>query len=165
MSIELHCPQCQKLIRAPGNVGGKRGKCPYCGASVYVPTPPDESEEIGLAPIDEQEEQRARKLRRECAQYTAAVDHATDLGDDGPEVAETAGDVGDVEDDVEAFIIAMRDSKLDEADAATKRLRRSPAKTREYVQNLLADEIPPPVENVPPPVVQGFLKTLLGRLK
>ena len=165
MGIELHCPQCQKLIRAPDNVGGKRGKCPYCGASVYVPTPPDESEEIGLAPIDEQEERRAQKLRRESVQYTSAVDHATDAGDVGPEAAEIPGDVVDVSDDVEAFIIAMRDSKLDEADAATKRLKRSSARARDYIQGLLADEIPPAFENVPHPVVQGFLKTLLGRLK
>jgi hypothetical protein len=165
MSIELHCPQCQKLIRAPDNVGGKRGKCPYCGASVYVPTLPDESEEIGLAPVNEQEEHRARKLRREAAQYAAAVDHVTDAGNDGPDVAETPGNVVDVGGDVEIFIIAMRDSKLDEADAATKRLKRSSARARDYIQGLLADEIPPAFENVPQPVVQGFLKALLGRLK
>ena len=72
MSIELHCPQCQKLIRAPDGAGGKRGKCPFCGSMVYIPTPPDEGEEIGLAPIDPDEERRAEELRKEAI-HTAEI--------------------------------------------------------------------------------------------
>jgi hypothetical protein len=52
MSIDLHCPQCTKLIRAPDNAGGRHGKCPYCEAKVYIPTPPAEDDEIKIAPFD-----------------------------------------------------------------------------------------------------------------
>ncbi len=78
MSIELHCPKCAKLIRAPDNAGGKRGKCPYCKESIYIPLRPDEAEEIGIAPIDEEEERRVKELRRESIGYVAAVGHAKD---------------------------------------------------------------------------------------
>ena len=58
MSIELHCPKCGKLIRAPENTGGKHGKCPYCQGRVYIPMPYCKEEEILLAPIDAEEDRR-----------------------------------------------------------------------------------------------------------
>lgn len=165
MGIELHCPQCQKLIRAPDNAGGRRGKCPYCDASVYIPTPPDKTEEIGLAPIDNAEEKRARELRRESTGFAAAVGHTTDASDVGKALSEPAGGTTDVASEIEAFVIAMRDSQLDEADAVADRLKTSVAEARQTIRQMLADEQVPEVANVPPLVVQGFLKTLLGRLK
>ena len=169
MSIELHCPQCQKLIRAPDSAGGKRGKCPHCGNVVYVPTPPDESEEIRIAPIDEEEERRAEELRREAVQYAASVDRATDTGKAGEGGAPAAepqppGEVVDLSAEVEAFVLAMRDSKLDEADAAAARLKRAGSRARDHVQGLLMDQMPLQVEGVPEPVVHGFLKALLARV-
>ena len=169
MSIELHCQQCQKLIRAPDNAGGKRGKCPYCGNNVYIPTPSDGSEEIGIAPIDQEEERRAEELRREAIQYAARVDHATDAGkaDDrsaGAGVPQPPGEVVDLNAEVETFVVAMRDSKLDEADAAAARLKRTGTRARDHVQGLLMDQMPLQVEGVPDPVVRGFLKALVSRL-
>ena len=165
MSIDLHCPQCQKLIRAPDNAGGRRGKCPYCGGSVYIPTPPEETEEIGLAPIDETEEERARKLRREAAQFTADVGIGVDGGDLGGEESDAPGVSMDIDSEIEAFVIAMRDSQLDEADAVSDRLKKTTRESRQRIQQMLAEGSVPVVENVPPPVVQGFVKTLLGRVK
>jgi len=165
MSIDLHCPQCQKLIRAPDNAGGKRGKCPYCGGSVYIPTPPEETEEIGLAPIDQTEEERARQLRREAALFAADVGHGTeggDLGDAEPD-APSAG--VDIDSDIEAFVIAMRDSQLDDAEAVSDRLKQVTREARKRIQQMLAENTCPVVPDVPPPVVQGFVKTLLGRVK
>ncbi len=173
MSIELHCPQCRKLIRAPDSAGGKRGKCPYCKNAVYIPTPSDESEEIGLAPLDDDEEKRAKALRRESIRYAASVDHVTDAGPDagaagastgGVHLPFAPGEVVDLGGEVEAFILAMRDSKLDLADAAVARLRRAASRARQHLQTLVLDDMPPEFENVPPPVVKGFLKTLLNRL-
>ncbi|MCH7474571.1 MAG: cytochrome C oxidase subunit IV family protein [Gemmatimonadetes bacterium] len=48
MSIELHCPQCEKLIKAPDTAGGRHGKCPYCGRDVYIPAI---SATAALAPV------------------------------------------------------------------------------------------------------------------
>ncbi len=170
MSIELHCPKCQKMIRAPDNAGGKRGKCPYCKNAVYIPMPPDEAGEIPLAPIDEVEKQEIEKLKKESTQFAVAIDHAKEpaVDDDDTDVpaggGEPAGEVFDFGAEVEDFVCAMRDSKLDEAEAAAARLKRSSTEARDYVQGLLLDELPRTYENVPPPVAKGFLKTLLDRL-
>ena len=170
MSIELHCPKCQKLIRAPDNAGGKRGKCPYCKNTVYIPMPPDEAGEIPLAPIDEVEKQEIEKLKKESTQFAVAIDHAegpaVDVDDQGqsPGGGEADDDFVDVPAAVEAFIWAMSDSKLDEAEEAAAKLKRVRTEASDHVQGLLVDELPPTYEGVPPPVVKGFLKTLLGRL-
>ncbi|MGD2109887.1 MAG: hypothetical protein PVI86_10900 [Phycisphaerae bacterium] len=165
MSIDLHCPQCQKLIRAPDNAGGRRGKCPYCGASVYIPTPVDESDAIGLAPVDDSEEERIKNLRRESSEFAAAVGHGTEGGDAGGPAPVADAPSEDIDADIQAFVIAMRDSQLDDADAVTDRLKGRMAEARQRVKQMIAEEQLPDIPNVPPPVVQGFLKTLVGRLR
>ena len=172
MSIELHCTKCGKLVRAPDEAGGRRGKCPYCQESVYVPMPHDDAEEIRIAPIDEEEEQRAKELRRESIEFVSAVGHDTDVPEATggaevgglPGVAPPPGEVVDLAAEVEAFVTAMRDSKLDQADRTAARLKSSGSGARDYVQGLILDEMPPPVEGVPPPLVKGFLKKLLEQL-
>lgn len=174
MSIELHCPNCRKLIRAPDKAGGRQGKCPYCKKDVYVPLPPDESEEIGLAPIDSADDRHDEEMRRETARYTALVDHDTGSASDAGKTkrspgtktppAQAPGEVVDISAEIESFILAMRDSELDRAEKATKRLKRAGQRARDQVEGLMLDEMPPQIENVPKPVVQGFLKTLLSRL-
>lgn len=174
MSIELHCPQCEKLIRAPDNAGGKHGKCPYCAAEVYIPVPFEDSELIGVAPVDEEEERRAEKERQEALRYAAAMDKDASLkvapddaasprgGERRPEAP--PGEVVDIGDHVERFVLAMRDSKLEESDRIAGKLKRVGPRARDYVEGLLLDPTPPPIEGVPRPLVQGFLKALLERL-
>lgn len=171
MSIELHCPKCRKLIRAPDNAGGKHGRCPYCKESVYVPLPPAEEEEIKLAPIDEEEERRLEELRRESTEYIATVGHETadvpDVGDPSPPdptPIPAPGEVVDLGGEVEAYLVAMRDSKLNEAEEVVARLTRAGTRARDYVEGMIVDEIPPQIENLPTALAHGFLKTLLSRL-
>jgi len=170
MTTELHCPGCSKLIRAPDGAGGKKGKCPYCGRMVYIPMPESEIDAIPIAPIDENEEARDARMRQESTAYIAAIDHVgeRDTGGAGPGTDATQRvapvEPVDVADEVMRFMLAMRDSELDLADQCVKRLARARSKSAEYVNGLMLDELPLRVENVPPPLVQGFLKTLLSRL-
>lgn len=175
MSIELHCPQCEKLIRAPDNAGGKYGKCPYCETKVYIPAPPDDEGEIGIAPIDEEEERRERELIRESVRYAAAFDKESDKlppegaaprGGGGGTIRPEAppGEVIDIGDEVEAYVVAMRDSKLDDAERIVRKLKSAGARACDYVEGLMLDPAPPPLGEVPKPLMMGFLKSLLGRL-
>ena len=172
MSIELHCSKCGKLIRAPDEAGGRRGKCPYCQESVYIPMPHDDDEEIRIAPIDDEAERREKELRRESTDFIATVGHETgspgrEGGSDSYEMAGDAlppGEVVDITDEVDAFILAMRDSKLDEAERIAVKLAGTGTRARDYVQGMILDEMPPQIEGVPPPLVKGFLKKLLDRL-
>jgi len=36
-NIEFTCPHCQRLVRTPPGMAGKKGKCPGCGRIVNVP--------------------------------------------------------------------------------------------------------------------------------
>jgi len=81
-----------------------------------------------------------------------------------PAVIPFAAEDSDPAAEVESFIAAMRDSRLDDADEAAKRLKTAGRAAKKYVRSLIAEGTPPVVENVPPPVVAGFLKTLLDRL-
>jgi hypothetical protein len=176
MSIELHCPKCMKLIRAPDNAGGRHGKCPYCEAMVYIPTPATEVEDIPLAPVDEEDERHEEELRRETARYQASLDRERDAPRGGAEGAagraaataprpqEVPGEVVDIAGNVEQFVLAMGSSKLDDADRVVGRLKRAGSRAKDYVEGLLLDPTPPPMGNLPKPLIQGFLKTLLQRL-
>ena len=55
MTVKFRCEKCHKTVEAPDSAAGKRGKCPYCGAMSYIPSP--DVEEIPLAPIDESDEE------------------------------------------------------------------------------------------------------------
>src|SRR5512133_1632954 len=73
MPIKFNCSLCGKKIEAPDSAGGKWGKCPGCHNKVYVPQPVSEEEELKLAPVDETEEQRQRKLMLETFQITTDI--------------------------------------------------------------------------------------------
>lgn len=176
MSIELHCPKCSNLIKAPDSAGGKHGKCPYCQNKVYIPMPAGEADEISLAPIDTEAERRAEELRAESSRYAASVSHASgdipeggsaaDFGGDGAVgVPMDAGEVVDVAAGVEKFIYAMRDSKLEAADEVVAQLKKNANKAADYIDGIMVDATPPDFDGLPKPLVHGFLKTLKGRLK
>ena len=61
MSITFRCEHCGKDVKAPDSAGGKRGKCPYCHQSNYVPAPVSDDEVLDLAPEDEDYERHRRE--------------------------------------------------------------------------------------------------------
>ncbi len=165
MPIELHCSKCSKLIRAPDNAGGRYGKCPYCQNKVYVPAPPDQIEEIPLAPVDEEEERREAQARRESARVAAMIHQATDNPKGGISGGEAGtGAATDFSSEVQTYIVAMRDSKLEDAQNVVDRMRKAGKPALLYVEKLAQRDAPLKIENVPPPLVKGFIKTLLADL-
>ncbi len=162
MPIELHCTQCNKLIRAPDNAGGRYGKCPHCQNKVYVPMPADQIEELSLAPIDEEDERRELEARRESARMAAVLDHATEGPDNGRGASESAAT--DFSAEVHKYILAMRDSKLEDAEAVVDRMRKAGSSAVSYVEKLAKRDTPLKIENVPPPLAKGFVNKLLSDL-
>lgn len=175
MSIELNCPNCEHTIRAPDDAGGKHGKCPYCQTKVYIPAPVSDADIIPLAPIDEADEERERQLHREAVRYAASFDKEGEgvggaegrgaaARKSGPGPAAAPGEVVDLPAEVERYVVAMRDSKLDDAERVASKLKRSGSRARDYVEGLMLDPTPPPIGNVPRPLLNGFLKSLAARL-
>lgn len=175
MPIELHCPACGKLIRAPDNAGGRRGKCPYCASEVYIPLPREDGEDdLLLRPLDNASEARREQLRKESIEYAAGVDRErgnvpparSERGSRGSGARQDTGPDAtmDVSDMVRAYVMAMRDSDLDRAERLEKGLARQANAARDYIQGLMVDQMGLRIENMPQPLIQGFLKNLLSRL-
>jgi phage FluMu protein Com len=175
MSIEFHCDHCSKLIRAPQEAAGHRGKCPYCQQSVYIPTPTQEIEEIPLAPVDTGEERERQRLERESRQAEREI-----LADKRPPMDRAGPSAGPVEsampadipsgDDVEEMVIdyllLMRNSELVQAESVLADLRKAKAEALQVINRLAADAVPPQaLAGVPPGVYQGFLKNLRAQLR
>jgi hypothetical protein len=172
VAIEIHCVRCGKTIRAPDNAGGKRGRCPGCGHEMYIPVPPDQIEEIPLAPVDEEEERKAAELRREAIRYAAMVDKSGGAPTDARKGGGRSGRGGqgssasiDVAKEVADFVLAMGNSQFEDAEAVVARLRGAGKKAREYVQSLLVDQMPPKFGKVQPQIAKNFLKALSDRLE
>jgi hypothetical protein len=69
MPIAFNCEHCGKSIKAPDGSSGKSGTCPGCKKKVLVPAPkPPEDDELRIAPIDEEEEARRKRLEEEDRQ-------------------------------------------------------------------------------------------------
>jgi hypothetical protein len=182
--IQLQCESCGKHMKAPREAAGKAAKCPACGHSVYIPTPPEEVDELPLAPEDADELRREealleerRRLDRilskedrapaEGANPTRGAGNRESVGGYGARAAapSSGGPNQAVEQAVIEYLMAMRDSNFEGAEAAMDLLKRYRGDARRIVERLAADQIPPPqMARVPGPVYQGFLKKLRAEL-
>ena len=121
-----------------------RLNCEHCGAGIKAP-------------------RSVAGQRHTCPQCGGSV-YIPMPEEDIEEIA-LAKEGGSVEAVVIAYLRAMRDSNLDVADEAMALLLKQRKAARSYVEQLTADQIPPPeLAQVPPAVYQGFLKNLLSQL-
>ena len=159
-TIELKCEKCGKLVQAPAQAAGRRGKCPYCQASVYIPTP--SVEEIPLADEDTALLEHEAALQAERREIERAFRH----DDVSVEASRpSAGSGGDVKQAITAYLRAMRDSNFDGAEGAISTLKAKRAEARQIVEQMASDGMPPAeISDVPGPVYQGFLRNLLSQL-
>jgi DNA-directed RNA polymerase subunit RPC12/RpoP len=170
VSVKFHCSKCSKLIQAPREAAGQRGKCPYCQQSVYIPTPPEELEEIPLAPLEE-EASGGEPLDDEAELLLSELGHAQDEPTESPSAgpraaaARGAGAAADVQRAVIKVVLLMKESRLEEAEEMIRRLKGHAEEARARVQALLIDEIPPPeLEDCPPALYKGFLRKIVESL-
>ncbi len=170
MSVEFHCSHCGMLVRAPDEAGGKWGRCPMCHQSVYVPMPDDRIEPLELAPEDETEEERRRRLEREAIELERAM-----LADRNPPPETAASRAAgrtegvlepkpDIESLVLEYAIAMADGDLTRAEELAAEIRRDMKAAEEVMQRLTLDEVPhPKLAEIPRPVLVGFFRQLRQR--
>jgi hypothetical protein len=168
VSVEFHCSKCSKLIRAPREAAGNRGKCPYCKQSVYIPTPAEDLEAIPLAPVDEGGGGGENETDREAEDLLSRMgrdDTPVADADSGGSTDEPARESGDVAELVVEAVRALQASDLDRVEGLVRQLRANRSKARAHLQSLLMDEVPPPaLEDCPPALYSGFLRSLWGRL-
>ncbi len=166
MPITFQCEHCGKQVKAPDGAGGKRGKCPHCGQSNYIPMPAaDDDNGISLAEIDTEEE----KQRRE--QEQALLDQERELiAETAPPQAVPLDQREDLSsEDLHHFVINycldMAAGKLDQAETHVAELKKhrklGATAVDDFVQGKATE---PALGDIPPPVLQGFLKQLRGNV-
>lgn len=168
MTIQFHCEHCGKQVKTASEHAGKRGKCPHCHQSVYIPTPPEELEPLRLAPVDETAEQEKRRLEEETRALTRALQ--SEHADVPPEPAERGlpleplGDARlthDMELLIVDYVVAMSEGRLPDAEKIAEDIHANWELAAECVQRITMDELPPArLAKIPRPLLNGFLKQL-----
>lgn len=165
MTLTFKCEHCHKHVSAPDSVGGKRGKCPFCKGSTYIPMPVSDDEILDLAPLDDEEELNRRKLESELwAQDRDLIAH-TGAVETVPLSERDDLSSEDLYHFVINYCIDMADGNLDRAYKHADELKgfgELGAEAVKYFQIVQGAE--PALAKIPPPVVQGFLKDLADRL-
>jgi len=171
MAITFECEHCRKQVEAPDSAAGKRGKCPYCGETSYIPAPLGEDDEIPLAPIDEAEERRRQEEERRLVhEEDPLLEAEGNLGGKGGAYTplEHRKDVSaeDLHHFVVNFCLDMSASKLNRAPRHAEELREFGNTGLQAVEDFLSGKvIEPALDGIPTGVLHGFLKELRERLQ
>ena len=168
MSITFRCEHCGKKVEAPDAAGGRRGKCPYCKQTCYIPAPVSDEDLYGLSPEDEAEEQRARREKeRLLAEEEALI---SEMGEKEP-AAEPLAQRKDVKPaELHHFVVNycldLMASNLERAETHAAGLRKFGKQGVAAVDEFLKGKaLEPALDAIPSKVLQGFLKQLRDSLR
>ncbi len=164
MSITFQCEHCRKEVKAPDAAAGKRGKCPFCGQSNYIPSPTS-GEALPLAPIDDEEERRREEEAHRLLNQEKAL--LSDRGAEADEPLEHREDLApeDVHHFVVNYCLDMANSNLQRAPAHVRRLKEFGALGVTAVDEFLKGNVEEPaLKAIPERVLRGFLKQLRDQL-
>jgi hypothetical protein len=169
MSIQFHCEHCGKEILAPDEAGGRRGKCPYCEKSNFIPNPKAAEEDLELAPLDENEEQERQREIRHLLEQEKAILQETSREETTPRLSQKdASDVKaeDLHHLVVNFCLDMSGGMLERADTHVMKLNEHSHVARQAVREFLDGKVlEPALDPIPTRVREGYLKNLLVRLR
>jgi hypothetical protein len=169
MSITFHCEHCGKKIEAQDSAGGKWGKCPACHKKLYVPKPDaGGDEELRLAPIDETEEERKKRLLDETRRLTQDIlseKEALDGTAGGP-VPEFQSDKQQLVKNIIAYLRSMADGELDNAEMYARLILPFGSKAKKVLDEIAVSEIPEPeLADIPSQVLAGLIREFRTRIK
>ena len=186
MTIVFHCEHCEKKIAAADEFGGKAGKCPHCQQRVFIPLPPDQLEEIPLAPEDPNEEMHRQQLLRETFKVqqqlnehkeapeqsggqTSPMGGALPISDsesDSPRSSMGGGKSGgaDISSLVGQYLVLMAKGNLGAAEQRADQIAAGGSAAKRVVEQMaMQDVLEPALANVPASVISGYFKKLLAR--
>ena len=166
MSITFRCEYCHRDVTAPDDAGGKRGKCPFCQKSTYVPAPVAEDDILPLAPVDEEEERRLQAEAKAAREQDLAL---LDSSDDPAAMPPIEHRQDLKPDDLHHFVINycldMANSDLERATTHAAKLKGFGSLGTRAVDDILADEmLDLALSSLPEALARGFLKQLRAEL-
>ena len=166
MTISFSCEHCGKRVEAPDKAGGKRGRCPYCKQSCYIPSPVAEEELYDLAPEDEvRAAQAAAERERLLQQDPGLLGDGGDVSDAIPLEHRENVSAEDVSHHVVNYCLDMAASNLERSAEHIDKLRTSRAAAVQAVDDFLSGKaIEPALDHIPGKILHGFLQQLRKEL-
>lgn len=167
MPIEFDCEHCGKKIKAPDEASGRRGKCPFCQNSVYIPAPVSDEDLLDLEPEDPEFEQRRKQRIQEL------LDAERDLLAEAPDHDAVAVPLDqrenlsseDLQHLVVNYCLDMSASQLQRAEKHAQQLAKFGPLGRAAVEDFQKGEIDEPALNdIPEPLLEAFLKRLADQI-
>ena len=166
MSIVFHCDHCGKKIEAPDSAGGKWGKCPACHNKLYVPGLAVE-DDLKLAPVDETEEEKKRRLMAETYRLTQNILKERETPEGVSRVGEPLSDVSEKEltKNIILYLRQMADGELDDADRTAAAVVPYGHQALQILDRIALSEMPEPeLADLAPQVLAGLIRTLRGKI-
>jgi DNA-directed RNA polymerase subunit RPC12/RpoP len=165
MAITFHCSRCGKKVEAQDSAAGKWAKCPACRNKIYVPDLSGD-EELKLAPIDESDEERKRRLLEETHQLTQDILQEREIPD-APGLGAYAPEINDKEltKRIITYLRLMADGELDEAQKTADLVAPYRRQATKILDQIAVSQIPEPeLADVPPHVLSGLIRNLRTRI-
>lgn len=165
MGITFHCEHCHKEVKAPDETTGKRGKCPYCKQSCYIPIQVSEDDIIPLAPIDETEERRMEQQRMELLKREREI--LAEIGGDPAVPLEHREDLTstDLHHFVVNYCLDLSGGQKERAQTHVGDLKKYGGLGMEAVEDFLTGKVQEQaLENIPSETLERFLRQLGDQL-
>ena len=166
MAIRFHCDHCGKEIKAADNAGGRWGKCPSCHNKIYVPNLNIE-DELTLAPVDETEEQKKKRLMAETYQLTQDILQERELPEGATRMSGPMSpmDQKELTKNIILYLRQMADGFLDEAEITATAIVSNSAQAGAILDKIALSDMPEPeLADIAPQVLAGLIRTLRGKL-
>ncbi len=166
MSIVFHCEHCGKKIKASNSAGGKWEKCPSCHNKVYIPSP-DSGEELKLAPIDGDDEEKQKELMNETHHLRQEILLEREVPEGPPGSGRPALEISEKEltKNIILYLRQMANGELDEATRTADSIVPYGRQAVKILDKIAVSEMPEPdLADVPPQVLSGLIRNLRTRI-
>ncbi|MBW8042335.1 MAG: hypothetical protein FVQ85_20390 [Planctomycetes bacterium] len=166
MSIVFHCEHCGKKIKASNSAGGKWEKCPSCHNKLYIPDL-NSGEELKLAPIDGEDEEKQKELMNETHHLTQEILLEREAPEGPSGTGRPAFEISEKEltKNIILYLRQMADGELDDAVKTADLIAPYRRQTVNILDTIAVSEMPEPeLADVPPQVLSGLIRNLRTRI-
>jgi len=131
---------------------------------MYIPLPPEQRQEIPVAPDGDDENARAEQLKEDQAFLDQLIQEQA-LSPDAGAPATSAAPDDTIETLVVGFVLSSAQGQMERAERFAAQLARGGQHAQEIVDRMMLEQIPhDDLKDLPAPVVNGYLKQLREKL-
>jgi hypothetical protein len=166
MAITFHCDHCGKKIEAVDTAGGKWGKCPACHNKLYVPLP-DSGEELKLAPIDETDLEREKRLLAETHKLTQDILKEREVPEGPVGAAGAVYEMSEMElkKNIIMYLRQIVYGELDEAERTAALIAPHSNRAEDIIDRIALSEMPEPeLADIPQQMLSGSIRSLREKI-